>query len=215
MRPLVVFGAGIIAELAVHYFATDSDRQVVALTVDREYRDSATRWGLPIVPFDQVLHDYPPGEVDFFIALSYSKRNAVRRDRFLTVAAAGYEFASYISSRATVLNGDRIGRNCFILENNTIQPFVTIGDNTMLWSGNHIGHHSTLGSHIYVASHVVVSGRVRVADEVFIGVNATIRDGVEIGRSAIIGAGSLIMESVPERSVVVGQSSSPLPPRGA
>ena len=36
----------------------------------------------------------------------------------------GYSFISYVSSRATRFAGTPIGENCFILEDNTIQPFV-------------------------------------------------------------------------------------------
>ena len=51
-----------------------------------------------------------------------------------------------------------IGENCFIFEDNTIQPFVKIGDDVVLWSGNHIGHHAEIGDHCFISSHVVISG---------------------------------------------------------
>ena len=50
------------------------------------------------------------------------------------------------------------GDNCFILEDNTVQPFVTIGNNVTLWSGNHIGHDSVIEDDCFISSHVVVSG---------------------------------------------------------
>ena len=54
----------------------------------------------------------------------------------------GYTLISYVSSKATTFPGFTCGDNCFILEDNTIQPFVTIGNNVVMWSGNHIGHHT-------------------------------------------------------------------------
>ena len=101
-----------------------------------------------------------------FVALSYAKLNAVRKEKYLAAKALGYRLASYVSPRATVLNDGRIGDNCFILEDNTIQPFVTIGNNVTLWSGNHIGHHSTIRDHCFIASHVVVSGGVEIGESV-------------------------------------------------
>jgi sugar O-acyltransferase (sialic acid O-acetyltransferase NeuD family) len=202
VKPLVVFGAGQIAELALHYFRTDSEREVVALTVDAAFVDGERIMGLPVIPFESLASDFPPEEFDLFVALSYKNRNRIRRERFLAGRDAGYRFASYVSSRATILNGHDIGENCFILEDNTIQPIVQIGDNTTLWSGNHIGHHSKIGSHIFVASHVVISGNVTVEDGTFLGVNATLRDGITVGEEAIIGAGALVMEDVPPRAVL-------------
>jgi sugar O-acyltransferase (sialic acid O-acetyltransferase NeuD family) len=142
---------------------------------------------------------FPPESHDFFVALSYSKLNVVRKEKYLAVKMLGYRLASYISSRATVLNEHRIGENCFIFENNTIQPFVTIGNNVTLWSGNHIGHHSNIKDHCFIASHVVVSGGVDIGEQCFIGVNATLRDHIKIGEKCVIGAGALMLaDAAPE-----------------
>jgi sugar O-acyltransferase (sialic acid O-acetyltransferase NeuD family) len=208
MRPLVLFGTGQIAQLALHYFKTDTDRDVIALTVDASYLPEGQPWSLPVVPFESLKETHPPDEVDLFIALSYRSRNRIRRERFLAGREAGYRFASYISSRATVLTENNIGENCFILEDNTVQPFVRIGDNTTLWSGNHIGHHSVIGSHVFIASHIVVSGNVTIEDSVFLGVNATLRDGITVGEEAIVGAGALVMEDVAARTVLAPQGTS-------
>ena len=59
-----------------------------------------------------------------------------------------------------------------IMEHNTIQPYVTIGENTILWSGNHVGHHTQIGKNVFIASHAVISGSVIVGENSFIGVNA-------------------------------------------
>jgi NDP-sugar pyrophosphorylase family protein len=48
-----------------------------------------------------------------------------------------------------------LGENCLVLEDNTIQPFASIGRNVTLWSGNHIGHHAQIRDHCFIASHVV------------------------------------------------------------
>ncbi len=93
----------------------------------------------------------------------------------------GYSMASFISPQATILNGGVIGDNCFILEDNTVQPYARIGSNVTLWSGNHIGHHSVIGDHTFIASHVVVSGGVEIGERCFVGVNATLRDHIEGG----------------------------------
>ncbi|BCF98104.1 hypothetical protein PPGU19_026730 [Paraburkholderia sp. PGU19] len=191
-RPLVIFGTGQIAELAWFYFTHDSDYRPVAFTVDRDFINDTKFCGLPVVPFDELHQHYKPDEVELFVALSYAKVNALRTQKVQEVRAAGYRTASYVSSRATVFPGFAAGGNCFILEDNTIQPFAKIGDNVTLWSGNHIGHHSTIEDNCFISSHVVVSGGVRVGAGTFIGVNSTIRDHVSIGERCVIGAGSLI-----------------------
>ncbi len=203
-KPLVVFGAGDIAQLALFYFTHDSQRDVAAFTVDTAYRNGESFDGLPLVEFECVEELYPPAEYDMFIALSYAKRNSVRTDKCAAARSKGYALASYISSRATVFPGTNFGDNCFILEDNTVQPFVQVGSNVTLWSGNHIGHHSRIGDNTFITSHVVISGGVEVGRNCFIGVNTTVRDHVTIGDRCLIGAGSLILGSTEPNSVYVG-----------
>jgi sugar O-acyltransferase (sialic acid O-acetyltransferase NeuD family) len=206
-KKLVIFGAGDIAQIAHAYFSEDSDYEVVAFTVDEAYLTSSEFCGLPTVSFEAVAEAFPPPEYSMFVALSYSKLNALRREKYEAAKTKGYGIASYVSSRATVLNKGRIGENCFIFEDNTIQPFATIGDNVTLWSGNHIGHHSTIGSHSFIASHVVVSGGVSIGEQCFIGVNATLRDHISIGDRCVIGAGTLLLADAEAEGVYVAQAT--------
>ncbi|MCE5982935.1 MULTISPECIES: acetyltransferase [unclassified Pseudomonas] len=206
-KKLVIFGTGDIAQLAHFYFSSDSEYQVSAFTVDAEYIKEATFCDLPVVPFEQLAHHYPPEQYQLFIALSYSRLNAVRKDKYLGAKALGYQLARYVSSKATVLNAGHIGENCFILEDNTIQPFVEIGNNVTLWSGNHIGHHSVIKDHSFIASHIVVSGGVEVGEQCFIGVNATLRDHIKIGDRCVIGAGALVLADAEADGVYIGTAT--------
>jgi sugar O-acyltransferase (sialic acid O-acetyltransferase NeuD family) len=117
--------------------------------------------------------------------------------------AAGYRLVSYVSSRCSYLSQTPPGDNCFILEDNTIQPFVTIGNDVTLWSGNHVGHDSRIGDHCFVSSHVVISGHVTVGAYTFIGVNATLRNSIAIGDETLIGAGAIVMKDTRPKSVYV------------
>ena len=203
-KPLVIFGVGEVAQLAHQYFSIGSDYEVVAFTVDPAFMPDGPFCGLSVVPFDRITELHPPGQCSLFIALGYAKLNALRRDKYLVSKALGYALASFVSPHATVLNGGRIGDNCFIFEDNTIQPFVTIGNNVTLWSGNHIGHHSVVRDHCFIASHVVVSGGVDIGEQCFIGVNATLRDHIRIGARCVIGAGALLLDDADPEGVYVG-----------
>lgn len=206
-KSLVIFGSGEIAQLAEHYFRKDSNYEVVAFSVDAEYIDASLFCGLPLVPFEDVSRHYPPSDHHFFVALSYSSLNSLRKQKFLAAQAKGYELASFISPHATVLNGGAIGKNCFVLEDNTIQPFARIGNNVTLWSGNHVGHHSIIKDHTFIASQVVISGGVEIGEQCFLGVNATLRDHITIGDRCIVGAGALMLADAEPDGVYSGNGS--------
>jgi sugar O-acyltransferase (sialic acid O-acetyltransferase NeuD family) len=210
---IVVFGAGEIAELADFYFTHDSEFEVVGFTVDGAFMKETEFRGRPVLPFEQISEKFPPERYGFFVAVSYAKLNAVRAEKVAAARANGYRLVSYLSSRATVFPGFDLKENCFILEDNTIQPFAGIGANVTLWSGNHIGHHSIIEDDVFLASQVVVSGGVRIGQGSFVGVNVTIRDHVTIGKKCVLGAGALVLEDQPDFSVVAprGTERSPVP----
>ena len=206
-QPLVIFGTADTAQMAHFYFTKDTDYEVVAFTVDAAYLTEPAFCDRPVIPFEQIATQCGPDTHSLFVAVSYFKLNQVRAEKYRAAKALGYRIPSYVSTRATVLNDGRIGDNCFILEDNTIQPFVTIGNNVTLWSGNHIGHHSTIHDHCFIASHVVVSGGVEIGESCFIGVNVTLRDHVKIGARCVIGAGALILSDAEPEGVYLGQET--------
>lgn len=206
-KPLIIFGTGDIAQLAHYYFTLDSEYQVVAFTVDSQYLKEENFCDVQVLAYEEIVTRYPPGTCEVFVALSYAKLNQVRKDKYLSSKALGYKIASYISSRATVLNDGDVGENCLILEDNTIQPFAKIGNNVTLWSGNHIGHHSIIHDHCFIASHVVISGGVEIQESCFIGVNATLRDHVKVGEKCVVGAGALILADAEPNGVYLGAAT--------
>ena len=129
--------------------------------------------------------------------------------------AKGYELVSYISSKCTYLSQFEAGDNCFIFEDNTIQPFVKIGSNVTIWSGNHIGHHSVIENHNFISSHVVISGHCHIKSYTFLGVNSTIGHKVVIEEGTLLGAGVVTTKNtevngvyVPQKSILIDKKSN-------
>jgi sugar O-acyltransferase (sialic acid O-acetyltransferase NeuD family) len=192
-KKLVLLGDSAFAEIAYEYFSFDSEYQVVGFSVESAYLRKNTLFGLPIVPFEAIVQHFPPDEVEFYGALVYSQLNRLRARLYQEAKKKGYRPASYISSRAFVWRNVQVGEHCFIFEDNTIQPFVSIGNNVVLWSGNHIGHHSHIQDHCFISSHVVISGFCNIGSNTFMGVNSTVANNLTIGEDNWIGPGAIIM----------------------
>ncbi len=206
---VVVFGTSQWADLALFYLTHDSPHDVVGFTVDGDYLTQPEFRGLPVCAFEEIEERHPPADVSLFIPISFKRMNHVRAERFATAKEKGYDLISYVSSKATTFPDFSCGENCFILEDNTIQPFVEIGDDVVMWSGNHIGHHTTIGDHVMITSHVVISGACTVEPYCFFGVNATVRDETVIGRETVVGAAVTIMRDTEPFSVYKTPGTEP------
>lgn len=201
---VVIFGTRDTAELAHYYLSRDTRHQVVAFAVNREYRTRDVFCDRPVVDFEDLVSTHPPGQFRLFAPMTATRMNQDRQRIYETGKAMGYDFISYVSPRATV-NDNPIGENCFILEDNTLQPFTAIGNNVVLWSGNHIGHHGRIGDHVFFTSHVVMSGHCEIGSHCFAGVNATIRDYAKLGQGTLLGMGACFTgKQTEEWSVYLG-----------
>lgn len=210
MAKVVLFGILDTAELAHYYLTHDSEHEVVAFTLSKDYLKNTQFKGLPVVPFEAIETLYPPSDYQLFAPMTAKKMNTLREKIYNEGKAKGYNFISYISSKATWFNND-IGENCFILEDNTIQPFTKIGNNVVLWSGNHIGHHSVINDHVFFTSHVVLSGHCLVGSHCFFGVNATIRDYTTLAKGTLLAMGaSLTKQETEAWGVYVGNPAKKL-----
>jgi sugar O-acyltransferase (sialic acid O-acetyltransferase NeuD family) len=209
-RRVVIFGTTDYARIAHVYLREDSPHTVVAFTVDDEYRGADAFCGLPLVPFEEVVERFPPDEVAMLVAIGFSRVNKARAAVYERCKAAGYTFVSYINSKATHWGEIEIGDNSFVFEENVLQPFVRLGNDVVLWSGNHIGHDTTIGDHCFIASHVVISGNVSIGDSCFVGVNATFRDGVTVAPECVIGAGAVVMKDTERGDVLAVRGTEPI-----
>jgi len=211
MTGVIIFGTGVFAEVAHFYLTNDSPYQVVAFTANKWAIKEEKLLDLPIIPFEEIESKFPASEFEMFVAVGYLNMNKTRAEICKKAKEKGYKLITYVNSKVTKWEELDIGENCFIFENVVIQPFVKIGNDVIMWSGNHIGHHSKIGDHCFITSHVVVSGSVEVGPYCFLGVNSTIRDGIKIAQECVIGAGTVIMENTKEKEVYAAIKSTPLP----
>lgn len=180
-KDLLIVGASSFAEIATLYFSRTDEYVVKALVVEDDYWEEGELLGLPIISLSEALGRYSPRDTFFFAAIVYSQMNQLRTRLMNLMMSKGFRPASYISPDAYIDDTASVGHHSFIFEDNTVQPFVSIGSNVVLWSGNHIGHHSVIDDNVFVSSHVVISGHCRVSRNTFLGVNCAIGNNVVIG----------------------------------
>jgi sugar O-acyltransferase (sialic acid O-acetyltransferase NeuD family) len=203
-KKLVIIGAGEFAEIAYEYFTHDSNYEVVAFSAERQYLEQSSLFNLPVVAFEDLEQRFPPDSYWVFVAITFTQLNRVRTRLYQAAKAKGYQCATYISSKAFVWHNAKIGENSFIFENNVIQYHVNIGNNVVLWSGNHVGHRSIIQDNSFLSSHVVVSGYCNIGKNCFLGVNSTLNDKITIGKDCLIASGALLVKDAEENKIYKG-----------
>jgi sugar O-acyltransferase (sialic acid O-acetyltransferase NeuD family) len=200
-RLILIFGTGRGANTARRYFQWDTPHQVVGYVVDREFQSISMFNDCRVVTVDEAVTVFPPEDVLAFVPLGAAKMNQLRAEKYALLKSLGYRFVSYVHSSNKLEGRCDIGENCFILENQSINFDVMIGDNVVVWSGCQIGDRSRIGDHVFMGSHVVINGDAEIGDNAYLGSNCTVSNGVHVAPQSFIGANALISQNTSERAV--------------
>ena len=207
MKPIVLFGAGKIAEVILYCFRHHSDREVAACTADREYLPASPWNGLPVVDFAKIQETHPAADFDIFVALGYQDLNGLRAKKCAEARALGYALPSYVYPQSGLPLDCEYGDNCFIMNNVLVHPRVRLGNNVFVWSGAMVGHHSVIGDNCWLTSCCNVSGAVTLGKNCFLAVNSTIAHAVHVGDDCFIGANALVTKCTDNGEVYLAEAT--------
>lgn len=202
-QKIVVFGAGMIADVVHSFLTADDQLSIAAFTCDRDFVTGPSRHGLPFVPFDEVERTFPPSEYAMLVAVGYHELNALRAERCQQAREKGYRLVSWVSPCAHVPQSVQIGENCFVMEGASVQPYARLGDNVFVWTGVVVGHHSSIEDNCWLASNCTIAGRTTVSSSCFLGVNSVIGQGITVGSRSIIGAAAVVTHTTEPGGVYI------------
>lgn len=208
MSDIVMFGAKDAAEVAAAYVDAHSEHRIVAFTADAAYCDSREFRGRPLVPWERLEQFYPPDQVGLLGPISYRRMNQLRRDRYLEGKQRGYRFVSFVHPSVELLSVE-IGEHAFICPDTLIEPGARLGNNVMVWSRAHIGHHAVIGDHCFIGPGAGIGGMSTIGECCFFGPHSSVMPGLTVGRACFLGHRAGVAEDAPDGAVYRGAESSP------
>jgi UDP-3-O-[3-hydroxymyristoyl] glucosamine N-acyltransferase len=209
-QPLVIFGLGDMADVMYEYFTQDSEYDVVAFTGDGAYIREREKFGLPVIPYEELPQHHPPAACKMFVAAVYGEFNRTRRLLVDRVVGDGYSLGRYISSHATVFSTN-VGTNVFIAEFATVQPFASVGDNVFIWPYTIVGHHAVVDADCYLGALAFIGGNTHVGIGCVVGPGAIVGSRRSIGARTFVGARCSIFKDSPGGAIFFEPGSQPAP----
>jgi sugar O-acyltransferase (sialic acid O-acetyltransferase NeuD family) len=206
LKPLVIFGAGEFAHYIYSSFVHDAGREVAGFCVDRKFLSAETLFERPVVAFEEVGRRFPPERHEVFVAIGYDRLNQIRAEKLAQVESKGYPLATFRHTTAYVAAGVEQGPNSFIGPLAGIETGVTIGPDSILFSGCRVGQESHIGTHCWMTN-AILGSRITIGDYSFVGINATIKSYVKVAERCIIGTGALITRDTRPEEVYRGEPS--------
>lgn len=143
-------------------------------------------------------------DVYFFYSLISVKLNHKFLHKLKDLNIPTERFATIIHPTAAVASTAKIGHGV------CIQPFVSVGPNTIIGNFIHIfaqsliGHGSILDDYSYVSNNACVGAEVHLKEGAYLGTNATTLEYITLGKWSITGIGSVVLKNVKDYEKVVG-----------
>ncbi|HZS54350.1 MAG TPA: acetyltransferase [Bryobacteraceae bacterium] len=194
MSELIIYGAGPFAKLMHFYFTNDSPNRVSAFTVDAPYFNEPVLCGLPVVPFEEILHRYPPSHFEMFVAVGY-RRMRQRMALYGKAKASGYRLTNYVSSQAFHFRDLQMGENNIMLANVHVEPFTQIGDNNAFMADTLVSHDVRIGNGNFFSAKCLIASGCAIDDNCFFGNGTVLIDRLSIGSETQIVAGSVLLQN--------------------
>ena len=100
-----------------------------------------------------------------------------------------------------------IGVSTYIGKNVCINAQARIGKGVIINTAAIVEHECVVEDFTHIAPGAVLCGNVRIGERTFVGANTVVRNNLSIDSSIIIGAGSVIVKSINNKGVFVGNPS--------
>lgn len=197
---IAVFGAGGHGKVVWDILRV-SGTEVVGFVDDA--KAGSFLFGLPIAASPELL----PSHDGIIVAIG---NNHVRREKFLTLLAAGCTIVNALHPSATIADSVILGTGVVVAPGAIINVDSRIGDNVIVNTGASIDHDSNVGPHAHIAPRVAIGGNVSVDEGSFVGIGACVIPGRRIGPWATIGAGAVVIHDILSNQTAVGVPAKPL-----
>lgn len=206
-KNIIIIGNTVAADIIYGLLIDDSRYNVIGFAVDEEFIQEKNKFQIEVMAIENLLDRYDPKDCSVMLGIGYSEVNQIRERMFTRLINMGFTIETYIHPTAVVSSTALIGEGSVIMANTVIEPFVAVGNNSMIWSNCTIAHHSKVESHCWIASNSIISGQASVLNNTFIGVSCTVVNEVIVEEFNIIGAGSLITKNTKKNDVYLTRSS--------
>lgn len=130
--------------------------------------------------------------------------NTIREKIYNQMCSMDLTLIFAVHSSAVVSRTVSIGNGTVIMPNATINIDTEIGENVIINTSASIDHDCVIEDHCHIAPGVRLAGGVRVGRGSFLGIGTVATPGVIIGENVTAGAGSVIIENVPDGVTVAG-----------
>jgi len=200
---IIIYGSSGHAKVVAYIIEKVGEHQIVGF-IDDTKSDAGIFIGYPV--YTNICDPCLEGIVAGIVAIGDNWGRACVVNKIVR-QIPDFHFITVIHSSAQIGKGVVVGEGSVVMPGVCINADTFIGRHCILNTSSSIDHDCKVGDFASVAPGVVTGGNVTVGGSTAIGLGAKIIQKICIGKHTVIGAGSLVTKSVPDRVVAYGLPS--------
>lgn len=193
MSSLVLYGAG--GHAKVIYDIILSNNLLLEYLLDDNPPSSFFHHLEVFKPTDSLLKDKK---------LIVAVGDAFAREKIVNAIANKCSFETLVHYTAFVSRFSDLGEGTVVMPQACINAEVKIGKHCIINTASVIEHECVIEDFVHLSPSVTLAGNINIKKRAKIGIGARVIPGVTIGEDAIVGAGTVVINDVPDGATVVG-----------
>ena len=201
MNELILIGGGGHFRSAMDVIEQEKRFEIKGI-VEKPHRRHEKVCGYPVIACDEDIPTLIEHFANFFITIGQIKTHEPRFRTFNRLKSLGLTLPVIISPFAHVSPHASIDEGTIVMHGAVVNACAVIGKNCIINTRAVIEHDARIESHTHIATGAIINGSAIVREKSFIGSQAMVREGIEVGHTSIIGAGTALLQTVPNHSLI-------------
>ncbi len=204
MTDVIVVGGGDQGRQVISAIEADGGDRIVGL-LDRAIPPGTVVAGYPVLGPEGDLGSTADhhGARAFIVAIGDNATRGTAVER-LVAACPQLSLYTVVHPAASVARDATVGEGSIVLAGAVVSNGCVVGRAVLLGTRSSIDHDCVVADYASLAPGVTTGGTVRVGRATALGVGANVVHGITIGADTVVGAGTLVLEDIPERVVAYG-----------
>ena len=201
---IILLGGGGHAKVLIELIRLAGQYEIEGI-LDSENKKGDLISNIPVLGTDAQLSEFHnKGFKNICIAVGSVNHNGPRRMLYEKVTQSGYSVPNLIHPRSILSTDSTLSEGVQVMAGATVQPYASIGENTIVNTGTIVEHDCYIGKHVHLCPGAVVCGGCVIGDDTFVGAGATVIQKIKIGKGCMIAAGAVVVGDLPDGSKVKG-----------
>jgi sugar O-acyltransferase (sialic acid O-acetyltransferase NeuD family) len=204
MKNIVIIGGGNQAHYTIDIIEKAGQYNIVGI-IDSIHEIGSNRFGYKILGRQENISEIVD-QYQIYGGVIAIGDNWVRYNVSLQILALvpNFKFVNAIHPSVIIGNNVKIGEGIIAMAGVIFNPKSIIGNFTFFATGAQIEHDCIISDFASISAGSVTGGHVKLGKYSALTLGVTVLDRLEIGENTVVGAGSLVLKSLPSDVLVYG-----------